>query len=223
MIGAVNVLWFDGASFAISCLILLAAVPRPAVSLAESAADSGGVLAGARFVVSNPLLARVTVASPLFGFSFPLLLATLPVLTEDRYHGHAAVAGLLFAAWGGGALLGTLIATRLASRIDPIRLGAFAAACMAIPLWFLVMTLPAWPVAAILVVSGIFTPMLNAPLITLGYALAGPLLGWTSIDRVFLISAAGISLAALALFTLLGVDTDAGSVAEPVAAEAAPS
>jgi predicted MFS family arabinose efflux permease len=245
VLGAVNVLWIDAASFAFSAVLLAMGLPRPAQSLAAAAPDAGrGVFQGARFVLGNQLLSRVSAAALLFGFFFPLLLASLPVLTERRYGGHAQVAGLLFAAWGGGALLGTTLLTAVSRRMPPITMGAVAAVCMAIPLWLLPFVTPAWAVGTVLVVSGIFTPMLNAPLITLillrtppelraqvitfvmtanllagplGYALAGPLLGWTSIRAVLLLVSSGVSVAALVLLTLLGADREERSEAEAAA------
>lgn len=244
-IGAVNVLWLDAASFAVSCTILTAKLPLPKRSLAGLAGQNRrGVLAGTRFVLGNPVLRQVSAASLLFGAFFPLLLASLPVLARTRYGGHVAVAGLLYTCWGGGALLGVLLLSKVANRLPPIPMGAAAAVCLALPLWLLAFPLPAWGLSAVLLVSGVFTPMLNAPLITLimlrtpeelraqviafvmtanllvgpvGYAVTGPLLGWTSVRTVFLIMAAGVSAAAGVLCLLLRVQLDPASPAEATA------
>jgi MFS family permease len=234
-IGTVNVLWIDAVSFALSFLILLAGLPRPTVSLADAAAQgSTGALAGARFVLGNPVLRRVSAAALLFGFLFPILLASLPVLTERHFGANPRIAGLLFGAWGAGAVLGAFGVMRVATKLPPLRMGGLAAVALALPLWLLALPLTAWQLALILLVSGVFTPMLNAPLITLillrtpeevraqtitfvmtanllagplGYAIAGPALERWGISPVLLIVAAGISAAAVLLTTLMRYDT----------------
>ncbi|HXP20055.1 MAG TPA: MFS transporter [Streptosporangiaceae bacterium] len=242
VLGAVHVLWFDAASFVISFGILAARLPRPERSMA-GAEGSSGVLAGARFVLGNPLLRRVSAAALLFGLFFPALLASLPVVADRRFDANPKVAGLLFAAWGAGALIGLYGVMRFASKLPPIRMGALAAVALALPLWLLALPLNAWQFGLVLLVSGVFTPMLNAPLITLillrtpeelraqviafvmtanllagplGYALAGPALQAWGLRTVLLVVAAGISVAALLMSTIIKVDA-AG--AEPASEE----
>ncbi len=65
LIGAVNVLWVDAATFVIS-FALLTALPRPANDL-SAAARSEGVLTGARAVLGDRVLATVTGAALLYG------------------------------------------------------------------------------------------------------------------------------------------------------------
>jgi predicted MFS family arabinose efflux permease len=232
-IGAVNILYVDGATYLVAYLILVSGLPKPAASLADAAAGEGrGVFAGARFVLANPLLRRVTAAALLFGFFFPPLLASLPVLTEQRYAGDPRVVGLLYAAWGAGAVIGTFGVMRYATRMPPMRMGALGAAGVAIPLWLLVFPLPVWQFALVLLVSGLFTPMLNAPVITLimlrtpaemrakvvtfvmtanllagpvAFSLTGPVLDEFGLAPVFLVVAIGVSSAAVVLMTMAGI------------------
>jgi predicted MFS family arabinose efflux permease len=242
-IGAVNILYVDAATYLLAYLILVSGLPKPVASLAGAAAGEGrGVLAGARFVLAHPLLRRVTVAALLFGFFFPPLLASLPVLTEQRYAGDPRVVGLLYAAWGAGAVIGTFGVMRYATRMPPMRMGALGAAGVAIPLWLLVFPLPVWQFALVLLVSGLFTPMLNAPVITLimlrtpaemrakvvtfvmtanllagpiAFSLTGPVLDRFGLTPVFLIVAIGVSCAAVVLMTMAGIrDESAQAQAE---------
>lgn len=234
VIGAVNVLYLDAATYVGSFLILYAALPKATVSPVSAAApgESRGLLAGARYVLSHPVLRRVAAASVLFGFFFPPLLASLPVLADQRYAGDPRVAGFLFAAWGAGALIGTFGVMRFATRMPPLRMGALAGVGVAAPLWLLVLPLDAWQFGLVLVASGLFTPMLNAPLITLitlrtptavrahvmtfvmtanllagpvAYSLAGPALDALGLRPLLLVVAAGVSLAALLLLTFAGL------------------
>jgi MFS family permease len=125
-------------------------------------------------------------------------------------------------------------------------MGALAAMALAMPLWLLALPLTAWEFGLILLLSGIFTPMVNAPLITLillrtpeelraqtiafvmtasmlagpfGYALAGPALQSWGLRTVLLVAAGGISVAALLMSTIIKVDVQsAGNVSEGAAA-----
>ena len=115
-------------------MVLFFWLPRPVVSLAEAAVEgTRGVFEGARFVLGSPLLRRVSAAALLFGFFFPILLASLPVVTELRFGANPTIAGLLFASWGAGALLGTFGVMRLAAKLPPMRMGALAAIALAVP------------------------------------------------------------------------------------------
>jgi MFS family permease len=164
---ALDILYFDAATYLAAFLILRRFLPATHRRADVSSEDGRGVLAGARFALTHPLLRRITFVSLLFGFFFPPLLASLPVLTESRYGHDPRVAGLLYAAWGGGALVGTLTVLPAANRLPPMTLGAIGSIGLTLPLWLLVVDLPSWQFALVLLVSGFFTPMLNAPVITL--------------------------------------------------------
>ena len=75
------------------------------------------------------------------------------------------MAGAFFAAFGAGAVVGSVLAVKLVPRFDPIRLGAVSLVALTLPLFLLVLALPAWAVAAVLFTSAIFGPLVNAPLI----------------------------------------------------------
>jgi MFS family permease len=223
LIGAVNVLWVDAGTFAFSFAVLLPLL-RPRMDLAAGAV-SGGVLAGAKAVLGDRLLAGVSGASTLYGLFFPLVIASLPVMADLRFHGNARVAGALLAAWGGGALLGALTIGKLAGKIEPLWLGAGAALALD--------------------AAGVFTPLLNAPLLTLlmtrtapevraqaitfvltanllagpaAYALSGVLFSKWGIEPVLAVVAAGLLVCALILVRL-AVSARAEQAAQPPGAE----
>jgi MFS family permease len=230
ILGSVHVLWIDVASFLISFGLLAVRLPQPRTPLAEQ--DSGGVLAGMRFVLGHPLLRRVTAASLIFGLFFPMLLASIPVVADRSFGVDPTVAGLLFAAWGAGAMIGLFGVMQFAAKLPPLRMGALAAIALALPLWLLVLPLNPWELGAVLLVSGIFTPMLNAPLITLlmlrtppelrpkaitfvmtanllagpaGYALAGQIFQHWGLHNLYLLVAGGVSVAAVLMTTIVKV------------------
>jgi len=199
-LSAVNVLWLDAASFAISFVLIATLVPgRRQVAVAER---SGGTLAALRFIAHDRLVGRAALSSVIYGFSIRILWASLPVIAYKQFDQNPLVAGSLTAAWGVGAVAGSIAAYHLVSRIRPLRLGAFASLGVALPLWLLVPELPIAVVAVALAASSSAIPMMNAPYLTLlstrvpaglrgsvlqsilsinnvagplGYALAGPL------------------------------------------------
>ena len=168
-IGAVNILYADAATYVVAYLILVSGLPKPAASLAGAAAGEGsGVFAGARFVLAHPLLRRVTLAALLFGFFFHRLLASIPVLTDERYAGDPRVVGLLYAGIGERERLsarsvscGTPPGCRRCGWVPSARLvSPFHCGCSC-------SRFPVSQIALVLLVSGLFTPMLNAPVITM--------------------------------------------------------
>lgn len=239
LLGATNVLWIDAATFAFSFAVLLP-LPRPAVDLSAGAA-SMGLWSGARAVLGDGLLATVSAASTLYGLFFPLVIASLPVLAELRFGHNAHIAGALLAAWGGGALLGALTVARLAGRMEPMRMGAAAALALDLVLWFFPWHLPVVADGAILAAAGVFTPLLNTPLLALlmtrtspetraqavtfvlsanllagplAFAVSGVLFNAWGIERVLIVVAAGLFVCAL----LLGRLALPGRVKAPAAA-----
>jgi MFS family permease len=236
VLGSVNVLWIDVASFLISFCVLAAKLPQPRPPV-EGEQGGGGVLAGVKFVLGDPLLRRVTASSLIFGLFFPMLLASIPVVADRSFGVDPRVAGLLFAAWGAGAMIGLFGVMRFAAKLPPLQMGALAAVALALPLWLLALPLNAWEFGLVLLVSGVFTPMLNAPLITLlmlrtpaglraqvitfvmtanllagpaGYALAGPAFQFWGLRATFLLVAGGISVAALLMTTIVRINLGGG-------------
>lgn len=215
VIGATNVLYVDAATFLFSFLTLFLFVPqRPPLP----AGESGGLLAGVRYVLRDRLLASLGLTALLLNGFGQMLSAGLPVLAYDEFDGSSRIAGLFFASFGAGAVVGSLIALKAVARFDPVRLGAVAFIALTLPIWLLGFELPAWGVMAALFVSSLFGPLVNAPLIgvitmrtpealrakvmtailttallagPVGYLVAGQLLEAWGPHEVFLLVAAG--------------------------------
>jgi predicted MFS family arabinose efflux permease len=161
------------------------------------------VLAGIRFVMRDRVLRVLGITAMAANGLGMILSASLPVLAYDEYGGSSRVAGVFFAAFGAGAVLGSVVAVKLMGRFDPLRLGATAFVALTLPTFALAFRLPALGVVAALALSSFFGPLVNAPLIAvittrtpaalrakvttavittallagpLGYLLAGPLL-----------------------------------------------
>jgi predicted MFS family arabinose efflux permease len=83
------------------------------------------------------------------------MTAAVPVLAFTAYERSASLAGVLLGVWGGGAMLGGVVAFRIVDDHEPLRLGALAWALQAVPLWALVAApAPAVAIAA-LALSGL--------------------------------------------------------------------
>ena len=165
VIGAANVLYFDAVTYFISFLILVTLVPkRPPVEATE---ESGGLLAGIRFLFRDRLLRVLTITALFLNMFGQMLVVSLPVLAFDEFDESSTIAGLFFAAFGAGAVVGSILAIKLVPKFDPIRLGAVALVCLTIPIPLLGLPIPAGAVMLVLFVGSIFGPLVNAPLIGL--------------------------------------------------------
>jgi MFS family permease len=162
-VGATKVLYVDAATFLVSFLLLALFVPqREPLAPGD---EAKGVFAGVRFILSDRLLFPLAVTALLLNGFGQMLVAGLPVLAYDQFDGSSQVAGALFAALGAGAVLGSVVAIRVVSKHDPIRLGAVSLVALTLPLWLLGLDLPVVGVMAVLFASSFFGPLVNAPLI----------------------------------------------------------
>jgi MFS family permease len=173
ILGGLLIAWFsapavlliDAATYAFSFVVILLFV-RAGKRVAPSEA-SRGVLAGLRFVVRDPLLGPMMAAAAFMNFVAQALVAMLPVLVVRRFDADAKIVGFLFAGFGAGALIGSLIAMNVVRKVPLVRLAGGAILVMAVPLWLLAIDLP-WP--AVIVVLGAFgvcAPLVNAPVMGL--------------------------------------------------------
>jgi len=89
------------------------------------------------------------------------------VTSGSAYGGSPRVAGAVFAAFGAGAVVGSVAAVKLVPRFEPLRLATVSLLALTLPIWILGLDVPAAGVIAVLFVSSIFGPLINAPLIGL--------------------------------------------------------
>jgi predicted MFS family arabinose efflux permease len=151
--GAPTVLFIDAASFLVAAVLLVSFVP--AVERQPAAPEFAGVLAGLRFLARDRFLRPLTAAQVISQTAFQALVVSLPVLAFVEYGEKPAIAGLLLAAWGGGALAGSALSYRTTRRWDLLRTGELAWLAQALPLWLLVVSVPPAAAAAALVLSGL--------------------------------------------------------------------
>jgi MFS family permease len=222
VLGAANVMWIDAASYVVSFLLVSSFV-RVARE-AHEPGESGGVWAGVAYLRRDTLIGRVSLSALVYGFLFPILIASFPVLAFTQYHRNPRVAGLLLSAFGGGAVVGAVAAYKILGRLAPLRLATIGIVGLSGPLWLLVPHTPLAVVVAALAISGFSNPLINAPylgmLVTrvpqalqpkvmqavitanrvaapLGYAVAGPLIVGVGLHSAYAITAGLATVAAV--------------------------
>lgn len=219
--GAPVVLYVDAATFLCSFVLLSLFVPaKPPLPQSE---DGKGVLAGIRFLLRDRLLRVLGFSALVTNGLGQMLSAGLTVLAYEEFSS-SKVAGAFFAAFGLGAVLGSVAAVKIVGRHDPLRLGATAFVALTLPVFALSLDLPVPAVMVALAMSSFFGPLVNAPLIgvitmrtpevirakvmtsvltmamlagPLGMVVAGPLLEAWGPHPVFLLVATGQLLATI--------------------------
>jgi MFS family permease len=225
--GASNVLYVDAATFLVSALLVAGFVPRRHALGADE--DSGGVLAGLRFVVRDRFLGPLMVTVVVSNMLAQAMIAALPVLAYEDFGRSSRVAGAFFGAMGVGAVLGTFAAHGLIGRFSPVRIAAVAVIAGALPRWLLGLEVSEAGIVAVLAASAFWSPIGNAVVISLmtvrtpralrakmmtavvtfaalagpvGLVLAGPALAELGSRPVFLGIAAGSTASALWFVTV---------------------
>jgi MFS family permease len=163
-VGASEVLLADAATFLASAALLARFVPERGGPPVDDA--SGWVWAGVRYVAGDPILRPAVIAATGVELAAQALFLALPILAFVEYDRDPGVAGVLVAAWGVGALLGSAAAFRLADR-DPLALIRRAALAQALPLWALALDVSPAVAAGALLASGLANPLVTAPFTTL--------------------------------------------------------
>jgi MFS family permease len=222
-LSAPAVLVVDAATYAFSFVVIFVFV-RAGKRVAPDE-SSRGLFAGLRFVVRDRLLGPTLVAAAFINFVAQGLIAMLPVLVLRRYDADAKVLGFLFAAFGAGALLGSIWVSQIVRKVPLVKLARLGILAMAPPLWFLPIDMP-WPaVVVVLAAFGFSSPVVNAPIIgiitvrtpaplrpkvitsvitiasligPLGFLAVGQSLQYVSMEAIFVAIAAGLTTGAIA-------------------------
>jgi MFS family permease len=161
VLGAPQLLYLDGASYALSASIVVALVRGGgAVARAER---QRGVFAGVRHVFGDSLLASIVGVALAAHVGLAALFATLPALAFREFH-DVRTAGVLFTADAVGSVLGGLLTLRLARRVPPLTLGMAGFAAMAAPIWLLTIAAPLPLAVVVMFVFGLGGPLGVSPI-----------------------------------------------------------
>jgi predicted MFS family arabinose efflux permease len=160
-IGAANVLLVDAATFALGFLLVLTLVPS--VGHIELDEESRGLSAGLRFISRDRLLRPWTIAVIVGDVGWLVLFAAMPVLVLQRFGENPALLGWIWGAWGLGAVLGNVVSFRTVGRSDRLLVASVGEVFMVLPIWLLVLDVPAGAIIAAMAVSGIANGVANPP------------------------------------------------------------
>lgn len=206
LLGAANVMWIDAASYVLS-FALIAAFVRVVKQVHETDEPSG-VRAGIAYIARDRFVRRAILSPLLFGAAFPLVFASFPVVAFQDYHHNPRVAGLLFAAYGGGSVVGSVATYALLGRVKPGPLGIAACIGLGVPFWLLVPHVPLAVMVAAMAIVGFANPMSNAPYLGMLTARVPPVL-FPKVVQTIIVSNQVIRPAAYglagALFASLGL------------------
>lgn len=113
------------------------AAPRALIAPSERASPWGDLRAGMKYVWNTPLL----LASMLFAFllnctAFPMMNGLMPVMAKEIYHTDQTGLGYLVAAGGFGALMSSVVMSRIGHRIRPARTLIIFSMCWLLSLVF---------------------------------------------------------------------------------------
>ena len=165
VLSAPAVLIVDAATYAVSFVVIFTFV-RVGKRMAPEE-SSRGVFAGLRYLLRDRLLGPMLAAAAFINFAAQGLLALIPVIVLRRYDADPKIVGFCFAAFGAGALVGSLAAARLVRKVPLLTLAGTAILLMSLPLWFLAIAMP-WPLLlAVFALFGVFAPLVNAPVLTI--------------------------------------------------------
>jgi MFS family permease len=162
VIGAPSVLVVDAATYVVA--VLLVGLFVPATTPVRADGEDRGVLAGLRWVSREPLIRTWRFCLIVGDIAWQAIFVAIPVLVVARYDSDPRVVGALFAAFGVGAVLGNTVAFRLVRQIDGLRLIARAALAQALPIWLLMLHLPAVAAVGVLFASGLANGLINPSL-----------------------------------------------------------
>jgi MFS family permease len=164
-IGATNVLLIDAVSFALG-VVIIATLVRGGGQV-EQDEESRGLAAGFRFLARDSLLRPWSIAVVIGDVGWLVMFAAMPVLVLERFGEDPALLGWIWGAWGLGAVLGNVVSFRTVASSDRLLISSVGEVAMILPLWLLLLDVPAAGVIAVLAVSGLANGIVNPPVHTI--------------------------------------------------------
>ena len=162
-VGSPVVLVIDAASYVVAFVLVTTLVPVAGTTREEEESQSRGLLAGVRYLSRDSLLRGWAAALVIGDASFSVVFVSIPVLVYVHYGASPRLAGVLFAAWGVGAVTGNVLAFR-SDRVGGLHQAAPLVLLQAAPLWVVAAPVPAAAVAGALALSGIANGLVNPTL-----------------------------------------------------------
>lgn len=161
----------DATSFLVSALFLLLIVP-PSRSVPRAQSPWRDFVDGVAFVRQRPLLLTMIVMASVFFFGYAgATYVGLPVLVKGPFASGPAGLGIVFSAYGGGALAGGILGGTVVGRRRGL-LGALLIASTGILMMGIATTRHLWQAAVLLFLSGALLSWVGITFITLIQQLA---------------------------------------------------
>lgn len=165
LLGTTNVLLLDAATFVFAFVVIISFVRVGGAVVDDD--ETRGLTAGARFIARERLLRPWTITVIVSDAIWLALFAVMPVLVLERFGEDARILGVIWGAWGAGAVLGSVVTFRLVARLDRLLVGSIGEIGMTAPLWLLLADLPAAAVVGAMFASGLANGVVNAPIHTI--------------------------------------------------------
>jgi predicted MFS family arabinose efflux permease len=166
--------------------------------------ESRGLLSGLRYLVHEPLLRVWWGVITVGDMAWQMFFAAIPVLVVERFDANPRLAGVLFASFGVGAVLGNVVSFRwLVDRYPGMRMIAFGQPFQALPLWLLTLHIPAAGMALALVLSGVANGIVNPSLHSILTLRLPPAIRAKAMTAGMTVAAAGYPLALFAAGPIL--------------------
>lgn len=160
VVSAPVVLLVDATSYLLVVILIATRIPH---TNRRNEPTPGGMLTGLRTLYRSRLLGSWTTASILGEAAYQALFLAIPVLVLTKYHQSATLAGILIGAFGGGALVGSLLAARLILWQPARRLALIGKTAQPLVFGVLILALPSSLLAGALFVLGVANGLSNGP------------------------------------------------------------
>lgn len=165
LIGTENVLWLDAASFFVSAGIIAVTIKTHPMATHEEKEQSGGYFAelreGLRFIYNDKLMLAIVIMVMLTNFLDAIYGGVVMPVFAKQVYGQALDLGLLIAANGAGAVLGTLAFSMLGSRLPRHTIFVFGFVLTSLRFFLLAIYPPLWLAGVFVVLSSIGAGPLN--------------------------------------------------------------
>lgn len=171
LFGAPTILLLDAMTFLLVAPLVLG-LPEPAPEQGEPGEQ--GAFAGLAIVYRSRLLGNWTTSSFFSEAAYQGAFLALPVLALHRYDTSATLVGVILAAFGGGAVLGSVLAHRLATRVPARSLAVGGKTAQSLVFLALVPVGPAAAVIGVYALLGIANGITNGPANAVRLALLTP-------------------------------------------------
>lgn len=162
--GATEVLLIDAATFVVGFVLVATLVRTPGVHAGDEQHDDRGLGPVVRFIVRDPLLRPWVLAVTVGDVAWLALFAATPVLVLTRFGEQPEIVGWIFAGFGVGAVVGSVIAYRIVGSVDRLLLASVGELGMAAPLWLFVFHVPPVVLVAAMAAAGLANGLVNAPI-----------------------------------------------------------